>query len=231
MTKDLTLLICNYNHGKYLPRMLEDVFAQTLSPDRWKIIILFDACTDGSLCIFNEAWENLCTIQGRKWTWLEYKVLTRDKKEGLAACKNFGLKYIDTPYVAYLDADDGMFPERLERQLNFLNQYTMGQMAVCACQTWDRDEMGRLFINCFSIGQYEYHDNIERAIQSENVICHGSVMARTEAIKDVGGYSESQNVSGREDWNLWQRMINDGKKFYTIPERLYIWSMGTSVER
>lgn len=231
MDKELTLMICCHNHGKYLPRMLEDVFAQTISSDRWKLLILFDACTDHSEWIFRDAWNDLCTVQGKAKNWLECIKICKEEKKGLANAKNRVLKYVDTPYVAYLDADDGMFPERLERQLNLLKKYTMGQMDVCACQAWDRDEHGRLFINCFKIGQYEYHDNIERAIQRENVICHGSVMARIEAIRDVDGYSESKNILGREDYDLWLRMMAAGKKFYTIPERLYIWSMNTSTER
>lgn len=232
MDKELTLLICCHNHGKYLPSMLSSVFTQTLDQSRWKLLIIFDECTDDSKGYFNEGWKSQCLRWGcRPTDWLEHSYLIREKKEGLAACKNFGLKHIDTPYVAYLDADDGMFPERLERQLNFLNKYTMKQMAVCACQVWDRGEHGGLFINCFEIGQYQYHHQIEERIPYENIICHGSTMARTEAIMDVGGYSESQNILGREDWDLWQRMIIAGKKFYTLPERLYIWSMGTSTER
>ena len=56
-------------------------------------------------------------------------------------------------------------------------------------------------------------------------------MARKRAIMEVNGYREDQYVLGMEDWNLWQRMINCGSIFYTIPERLYIWSRGTSTER
>ena len=230
MTKELTLLICNHNHGKYLYRMLKDVFDQTLAPSRWKILLILDECTDGSMDYFESAWEALCNEYILSEDWLELNVLVREKKEGLAACKNFGLKHIDTPYVAYLDADDGMFPERLERQLDML---TVGNVSldVCACQAWDRDKHGGLFINCFEIGQYQYHDQIEKQIVHENVICHGSVMARKRAIMEVNGYREDQYVLGMEDWNLWQRMINCGSIFYTIPERLYIWSRGTSTER
>ena len=231
MDKELTLLICNHNHGKYLPSMLSSVFTQTLDPSRWKLLIIFDECTDDSQGYFNEGWKSQCLRWGcRPTDWLEHSYLVREKKEGLAACKNFGLKHIDTPYVAYLDADDGMFPERLERQLDML---TVGNVSldVCACQAWDRDKHGGLFINCFEIGQYQYHDQIEKQIVHENVICHGSVMARKRAIMEVNGYREDQYVLGMEDWNLWQRMINCGSIFYTIPERLYIWSRGTSTER
>jgi len=229
MPKELTLLVCCHNHGSFLYRMLQDVFAQTLKPDRWKLLIVFDECTDGSEQTFDDAWLDLCSIHGKNLEWLEHKTLIREKKEGLAACKNFGIKHCDTEFIAYLDADDGMFPERLERQLDFFRHQQ--RISVCACQAWDRDEHGRLFTNCFQIGQYEFHSRIAERIQYENVICHGSVMLRRQALLDVDGYREVPWVLGKEDWDLWHRMIAKDYKFYTLPERLYIWSMGTSVER
>jgi len=229
MTKELTLLICNHNHGLFLPRMLKDIFDQTLDPSRWKVLIVHDGCYDGSERIFVAEWNRLCVNNGKSQDWLEYNALVREKKEGLAACKNFGLKYVDTPYVAYQDCDDLMLSQRLEIQLSFLNDHP--EISVCATQAWDRDAHGRLFINCFKIGQYQYHDQIERQISQENVICHGSVMMRMDSLKDVGGYDESERWKGQEDFYLWRKMIASGKKFYTIPERLYIWSMNTSVER
>lgn len=229
MEKELTLLICCHQHGHHLKRMLEDVFNQTLSVDRWKMLIIFDECTDNSEEMFKEAWSDLCAIHGHPMDYLEHKILVREKKAGLAACKNFGIDYCDTKYVAYLDADDGMFPERLEKQLDFLNRND--GCTACFTQTWDRDEHGRLLTNCFIIGQYELCAQIAARIDTENVLCHGSAMLIVEDIKNVGGYKETSDVFGMEDWDLWKRMLNADYYIYNMPERLYIWSMGTSVER
>lgn len=228
--KDLTLLVCNHNHGRFLKRMLRDVFNQTLDPSRWQLLIVHDECSDGSEETFREAWEELCQASGRPVDWLDYASVSKDKKNGLANCKNFGLRRCDTEYVAYLDADDGMFPQRLEMQLAMLTSPAGRYTDVCVCQAWDLDK-NKLLVNCFDVGQYRTHVQIEQRLRQENVICHGSVMFRKQAVMDVDGYRETSDVLGREDWDLWLRMIAAGKKFYTVPERLYIWSMGTSTER
>lgn len=229
MNKELTLLICCHNGSQYLRRMLESIFDQTLSPDRWELLILFDACTDGSMKVFEEAWNDLCAIQGKPHNWLNPVVIHKSEKRGLANAKNFALKHANTPYIAYLDADDSMFPQRLEAQYGVLQMHSW--IDVCGCQVWDGDSHGRLFVNCFPIGQYNNHVQIEQRLYHENVICHGSVMLRRQALLDVNGYKETRDVLGMEDWDLWLRMLDAGKKFCVIPERLYIWSMGTSVER
>jgi trans-2-enoyl-CoA reductase len=54
---------------------------------------------------------------------------------------------------------------------------------------------------------------------------------RANAIKDLGGYREVPEVLGKEDWDLWQRALMKGYIFAKVPERLYVYSMGTSVER
>jgi len=229
MTKELTLLVCCHNGAPYLRRMLESIFDQTLSPDRWQLLILFDACTDESERIFDEAWNDLCAIQGKKRDWLTHSILYKKEKRGLANAKNFALQYVDSPYVAYQDVDDLSLPQRLEIQLDYLNRRR--EIDALFTQAWDMDNHGRLLVNCFDINQYIYHDQIARALCNENVLMHGSAMIRMNALKDVEFYNESEKYKGMEDWMLWCKMIRSGKIFEKINERLCAYSLGTSVER
>jgi len=229
VVRDLTLLICNHNHGHFLKRMLRDVFNQTLNPDRWKLIIIHDECSDGSEEIFDEVWTELCSASGRPVDWLPCFSFVKEKKKGLANCKNFGLSRCDTKYVAYLDVDDGMLPERLATQLGFLENNP--EIDAVFTQAWDLNDKGQLLVNCFGINTYITHNDIAAALHHENVLMHGSAMIKMDAIKIVGGYDESGRLKGREDWGLWLKMLRAGYKFYKINERLCIYSLGTSVER
>ena len=56
-------------------------------------------------------------------------------------------------------------------------------------------------------------------------------MINKNALLSLGGYSEGSHVLGCEDWDLWSRAIHEGYVFGKVPERLYIYSLGTSVER
>jgi len=227
--KQLTLMICCHNHGRYIKQLLECIFDQTLDPALWEILILFDGCTDQSELIFNNEWENLCAIRGKKQDWLKVTKVIRPEKKGLASCKNDGLRRVTTPYVAYIDVDDSAFPQRLEIQLNFLKNHPKTDFVFT--QAFDRDQYGRLLINCFSIGEYVIHEQIAARLYSENVLMHGSFMGRMQSLRDVGFYDESLKFKGIEDWMLWIRALNKGKKFYKINERLSIYSLNTSTER
>lgn len=229
MTKELTLLICCHNGAPYLRKMLESIFDQTLSSDKWKMLILFDACTDRSEQVFEEAWKDLCVIRGKPIDWLECKHLYKDEKRGLANAKNFALQYVETEYVAYLDADDSMFPQRLEKQLQFLEEYSW--IDALFTQAWDMDSHGRLLINCFKDGEYITHSQIIDGLKYQNVLMHGSAMVKMEALKDLGFYNESELYKGREDYELWVRMISSGYKFHKLNYRLSIYRLGSSVER
>ena len=156
-------------------------------------------------------------------------MLSRNKRFGLANAKNYGLQYVDTEYVAYLDVDDSMFPQRLEMQLSYLegNPFT----DFCFTQAWDRDKHGRLLLNCFALGDYVTHEQIQARILHENVLMHGSFMGRMESLRDIGFYNESEQFRGKEDWELWVRAMAQGKKFHKINERLCIYSLNCSVLR
>lgn len=235
MTKLLTVLICNKNHAQYIARCLSSLSLQTLDKSLWSILWINNACTDNSEKILNRLIQD-DDISDNKLP--EIKVIIVPEKRGLAYVKNIGLRQIDTEYVAYQDVDDWSLPQRLEIQLSAMQNGVGGDMIcppyvsdICATQAWDIYPDNRLMTNCFSIGQYRYDHDIKLRLSAENILCHGSVMARKYALEAVGYYSEQAHVLGREDWHLWQRLASAGYKFYTVPERLYCYSLNTSVPR
>lgn len=227
--KKLTLMICNHQHGRHIPRLLEDIFDQTLDPSMWKLLMIHDECTDRSAEIFEEAWGDLCAIRGVKTDWIEHDILIKEKKSGHNGAKNYGFKVIDTFYVAYQDCDDGMLPQRLELQLDFLERNR--DIDALFTQAWDKDGHGRLYVNCFDINQYVKHEQIVARLPYENVLMNGSFMGKMDALRDINFYEEGYRHIGKEDWVFWQRMADAGKKFHKLNERLCVYSLSTSTER
>ena len=85
--------------------------------------------------------------------------------------------------------------------------------------------------NFFGVTQYTTHEEILERLPQENILCHGSMMIRKIALDTLGGYSTDKILLGREDWDLWVRAANAGFCFGKVPERLYIYTLGTSVPR
>lgn len=155
-----------------------------------------------------------------------------------AIARNVGMRAGSSQLIAQLDADDQYHPQKLEKQVEFMKMNS--DVDILGTLAWDYYHDGSVKESCFSPGQYETHEQIEKALEHENVMCHSSVMLRREAINMLGGYEENAKPGsewpqyGRrmwEDWDLWLRACRRGLRLHTIPQRLYYWSVGTGVER
>ena len=101
----VSILIPAYNSEQVILRALDSALAQTL--DDIEIIVIDDASTDLTLEIVLERKKNEPRIL----------VCSRDTNGGPAAARNLGLAMATGEWIALLDADDMMLPDRLERLL------------------------------------------------------------------------------------------------------------------
>lgn len=105
----VSVIIPTYNAEKFIERTVSSVRKQTYT--NWELIIVDDASTDGTVQIL----ENLQRIDSR------ISIVCFSKNSGgPARPKNFGIKESRGEFVAFLDHDDEWFPEKIEKQINFL---------------------------------------------------------------------------------------------------------------
>ena len=129
--------------------------------------------------------------------------------------------------VAFLDADDLYRQDKLEKQLEFINDNDVDFLGTQSWNIMKNDEQ-ELIESCFSLGTNETHDEISKNIYQENFLTHGSMMIKKTCLDMLGGY---RDIKGTEDWDLWKRAIEKGFKFHQLQERLYIYRIGTSTIR
>lgn len=215
---DVTVLICvhstNDNYDFLLIKSLKSLENQTYK--NFKTLIVLDEC-----------WDNTKKIITHTNFDLDIEIKEKNKKSGLGNAKNFGLSFIETNFVAFLDADDLYCQDKLKKQLDYINNNDVDFLGTQSWNIFKNDEQ-ELSDSCFSLGTNETHDEISKNIYQENFLTHGSMMIKKTCLDELGGY---RNIKGTEDWDLWKRAIEKGFKFHQLQERLYIYRIGTSTIR
>ncbi|WP_411130147.1 glycosyltransferase family 2 protein [Streptomyces sp. x-19] len=109
----VTVIVPVHNTRRYLDRSLGSVFAQTLDPDRIEVIAVDDGSTDGS-----GAW-----LDAAAATRPHLSVLHQPPSGGAGKPRNVGLDRATGDYVFFLDSDDHLGPEALERLIAMAEEH------------------------------------------------------------------------------------------------------------
>lgn len=195
----LTIGIPFYNSEKFLSKAIQSVLKQTYT--NWTLILLDDGSTDNSLNIAKEFAEKDNRI----------KVLSDGQNKHLAYRLNEIAKLCQTKYLARMDADDIMHPERLEKQLKILEQ---------------NPEIDVLGSNAYSIDDNDNIQGIRMKIDNDEFklldcksFIHPSIIAKTTWFRANPYDIKAVRV---EDYELWQRTLSKSVfKVYTQPLLFY----------
>lgn len=101
--QSVSVIITNYNYGRYVCDAVESVLRQTVPAK--EIIIVDDGSTDDSL-----------ELLGRQ-SWVSSVHLVKQTNQGVAAARNNGIELANSPYIVCLDADDQLDPLFIEALL------------------------------------------------------------------------------------------------------------------
>lgn len=182
----VTVLMAVHNGLPYLPQAIRSVLAQTF-PD-FELLIIDDASTDESLaCI-------------RRYTDPRIRLWVNPKNLGQARSLNEGLTHARSPYVARLDQDDVCLPERLERQMRYLEEHP--EVALVGSRMVGIDEGGRR-IDLFGKALSDVGMFVGWLLSGVCPIGHPTVMCRRSSIEQLGGYDERYQIG--QDYDLWIR--------------------------
>jgi len=168
------------NPGPYLERAVRSVFAQTFAD--WELILLDDGSSDGAL-------EFARSIRERR-----VRVVSDGEHHGLARRLNQLATMALAPYLARMDADDLMHPERLAVQLEFLRGFPVATVTGTCAYAIDAQDLPTGFKRTMPRLGY----------QAKRSFLHPSVMAPTRWFRDHP-YSEDPAFRRCEDAELWTR--------------------------
>ena len=103
----VSVIMPSYNTGRYIKESIESVINQTYTD--WELIIVDDCSTDNTDEVVAEFSDE------------RIKYLKNDKNSGAAISRNYAMREAKGKWIAFLDSDDIWVPEKLEKQLKFMN--------------------------------------------------------------------------------------------------------------
>ena len=179
---------------------IEGMIGQTF--EDWTCILIDDHSSDASAHIV------------RDYNDSRFIISRNDQHLGLTRSLNKAISMVKTPLTARHDSDDFSAKKRLAKQLRFLKERPEIDVIGTFARVYDP-----------SLNPYDVQDKplgmpkIKAAIRRENPMIHGSVVMRTDKLREVGGYDETFFVC--QDYHLWSKFVLAGKKLENIPEYLY----------
>ena len=192
----ITALVTVY-HGTDaddLARALDSLASQTRPANELVIVV------DGPV---GEGVRRVVEGQDARVIWLEENV-------GAGPASQAGLSTIDSDYTARLDSDDAAKPERFARQMEYLEAHPKCGALGTAVEEFTRQPGDTGKVRALPEDPHAY-------AKMNSPVNNPSVMLRTRAAKQVGGY---RDVHFMEDYDLYARLIAGGWQVRNLPDAL-----------
>lgn len=140
-------------------------------------------------------------------------LIKNNENKGLAYSLNHCLSIAKGKYIARMDADDISMPDRLEKQIGFLNEHLEYAMVGC----------NLLLINDKGIWGKRIlaKEPTKKSFLFTSPYCHPAIVMRKEVLDKVNNYKVEKITRRAEDYDLFMRIYANGYKGYNMQEFLY----------
>lgn len=196
----VSVVVPCYNCEKYIEETINSILNQTFS--NFEILVVDDLSTDNTECILEKLRKKDKRIK-------YFKLL---KKGGATGARNKALREAKGKYIAFLDGDDLWKPEKLEKQVKFMEDNNI----------------------YFSYTDYEYMDEKSKRLNRMRKCPFKMSYLRMLLGDSVGcltviynaeqtGLIQIPNIGKRNDYALWCEVLKKVRKGYKYPEILALY--------
>jgi glycosyltransferase involved in cell wall biosynthesis len=190
----ITILMPCYNAERYLAEAVKSIICQ--SYQQLEILLIDDGSTDSTL--------NILEFYAKKDS--RIRIIRNEANLKLIPTLNKGIDLARGEYIARMDADDVSLPERIEQQLEFIQQSGVDLVSSSVVVI---DAYGKELEIIPPRGKSQI--TIEWLSMFINPMGHPSVMAKTDVFR-AHKYLEGEQALHAEDYEIWARMLRAGVK-------------------
>jgi len=192
----ITVIIASYRYGHLAAHCIESLLSQTLPPS--KILFVDDGGMD-------------CKHLPNLYPDIDYVL----RSQNLGTVHNFQdmLSRVETEYVLFIGADNWLRSDSIE----------LLSTASTDIVTYDIVVTGELKEEILTRVPGETHPHLGDLYWDRQEQHHGSMMYRTEFGQRVGYQRRFDHGHPQEDWNLWDKMLEQGATVASLKEGLLFY--------
>jgi glycosyltransferase involved in cell wall biosynthesis len=194
-----TVVVITHNYGRYLRRAVESAIAQTRRP---RVLVMDDASEDDTEALVRQMR-------------LEYSnafdCFRSATNEGLSEMRNMAARLVATHWVVFLDADDWLAGDFIEKGEQWLDQHP--ETDALTTDMLIVSNGGNLRVRKARVPR-TWCD-----LRRSNSVVQTSFIKR-ERILELGGYDGRLHF---EDWDFWIRLLKAGGTIGRLPGEHVFW--------
>ena len=194
----VAVVIPTYNRAELLSLTLESVLAQTLPPA--EVIVVDDGSTDSTAELLQELAVRVIRNPDGGW--------------GPGRARNAALEQVSSEYVAFVDSDDLLLPDALERLRDALAAAPDAPFAFVRGLSARREPDGWRQEGVIAPSEEEQRD-LFGSLFARNCVPASGGLVRTQVARRIGGYDP--RVRWAEDHHFWIRAAMLGPPVH-VPE-------------
>lgn len=204
----ISVLMCVYNERlDWIKQAVQSILNQTYKDFEY-IIVIDNPMLEQEKLIFLQEMEKKDD---------RIVLCYNEENIGLMKSLNRGIELVHGEYIARMDADDISFPERLEKEIDYLEKNDFDMISAYRI---DIDEEGEEI--CQNSGVF---NNPDKHLRYSNFIVHPLVLVKTEVMCALNGYRDFYNS---EDYDMWLRILSAGYKIGILKEHLIYYRIRRS---
>lgn len=198
----VSVILPVYNGADYLLEAVGSILAQTYTD--FELIAIDDGSRDGTAALLDGLRDPRLRV-------------VHQENMGLALTLNRGIALARGEYIARQDADDISRPQRLAKQVEYLDAHpACGLLGTWSVIQEDRILTSRQHRHPCSNGE------LQMRLLFDSFFVHSSVMIRRTALDRAGLYPTDPERNPPEDFDLWLRIARE-HEVANLPEALLVY--------
>jgi glycosyltransferase involved in cell wall biosynthesis len=200
MNELISIITPTFNSEKYLSTTIASILCQTYT--NWELIVVDDCSTDNTSAIVKQ----FAAIDKR------IQLFFLQSNSGTGVARNHALSKTKGKYITFLDSDDLWLPEKLEKQIRFMQQNK------------------QFFTFCFYDCIDEEGIPLNKSVQSPKTLSYRQLffcnyIGNLTGIYDAAYFGKIaiDKTRKRQDWMLWLTILKKIKVAKPVPESLAIY--------